>query len=426
MPLDLLAALGFLAGALLLLAEAVLLFLIGYLLFLTAAAVVVWLGRPGERLGAHGRPVMATAEAGRQPAPGRWAAPSTRFAILVPAHNEERLIRTVLGSLLAVDYPPDLYQVHVIADNCTDRTAELARLPGVTVHERDDPEHRGKGFALRWLFSQLLADPASGDAFVIVDADSLVNRGFLRALDRRLRRGAVALQSYDTVLNVGASWGTALRYVAFALLHYLRPLGRKLFDGSAGLKGNGMAFRRDLLAGMDWGAFSVTEDLQFHLDILLKGRVVEFAPDAVVWAEMPGSLKGAYAQNVRWETGRLELVENYVPRLLRSAFARRRFVLFDAAMENIIPPFSVCFAGAVAVLVGALVWGNPLALGLALFLVFGQVLYTLVGLWMVGAPGRVFLSLIYAPFYVVWKLFMWVPMVLQRRNRAVEWVRTAR
>ena len=223
---DVLSILGFLAGALLLAGEVVLVLLVGYLLFLTAAAVVVWLTRPGERLGADGPLRQATAEAGRVPAPGRWPAPRTRFTVLVPAHDEELLIRRVVGSLLAVDYPPDLYQVHVIADNCTDRTAELARAQGAVVHERQDAARRGKGYALRWLFAQLLRDPASGDAFVIVDADSIVNQGFLRALDRRLRGDTVAIQAYGTVLNVAAWWGTALRYVAFALLYYLRWLWR--------------------------------------------------------------------------------------------------------------------------------------------------------------------------------------------------------
>ena len=162
---------------------------------------------------------------------------------------------------------------------------------GAIVHERNDPTLRGKGYALHWLFGRLLADPQSGDAFVVIDADSVVNPGFLRALDGHLRRGAAAIQGYDTVLNPDASWGTGLRYVAFALLHYLRPLGRRLFGGSAGLKGNGMCFTRAVLERTDWGAFSVTEDLQFHLDLLLSGRPVTFAPDAVVWAEMPASMK---------------------------------------------------------------------------------------------------------------------------------------
>jgi cellulose synthase/poly-beta-1,6-N-acetylglucosamine synthase-like glycosyltransferase len=418
--------LGAIAGALILLATLALVLLVGYLLFLTAAAVVVWFTQPAERLGADGPSQQASGEAGLLPAPGQWPTPQTRFAVLVPAHNEELLIRRVVGSLLAVDYPRDLYQLHVIADNCTDRTAELARAAGAIVHERFDPEQRGKGYALRWLFGPLLADPASGDAFVIVDADSTVNRGFLRALDRRMGRGAVAIQAYDTVLNVDASWGTALRYVAFCLLHYLRPLGRKLFTGSAGLKGNGMAFRRSVLEGMNWDAFSVTEDLQFHLDLLLGGHVVEFAPDAVVWSEMPGSLKAAHAQNARWESGRLDLLGDYVPRLLRAALARRRFVLFDAAMEHIIPPFSVSFAASVLLTVAAAIWGQPLAIGLAAFTLVGQIVYTVVGLMLVGAPPKVYLSLIYAPFYVVWKLVMWLPMAVGKRNRSREWVRTAR
>ncbi|HMA36749.1 MAG TPA: glycosyltransferase family 2 protein [Chloroflexia bacterium] len=423
---DLLAVLGWLAGVVLLLVEVGLVFLVGYLLFLTTAAVVVWLGQPAERLGADGAPQMATPDAGLVTASGRWPAPHTRFTVLIPAHDEELLIRRVVGSLLAIDYPRELYSLHVIADNCTDRTAELARAEGATVHERQDPDRRGKGYALRWLFGPLLADSGSGDAFVIVDADSLVNQGFLRALDRRLGAGAVAIQAYDTVLNIEASWGTALRYVAFALLHYLRPLGRKLFGGSAGLKGNGMCFRRDVLEGMDWGAFSVTEDLQFHLDLLLGGHVVEFAPDAIVWSEMPGSLQAAHAQNMRWESGRLDLLTDYVPRLVRAAVARRRFVLFDAAMENIIPPFSVTFAAAVGALGAALIWGHPLAIGLGFFALLGQVVYTFAGLLLVGAPGKVFFALLYAPFYVAWKLLMWLPMAIGRRNRSREWVRTAR
>ena len=423
---DLLSVLGFGAGLLLIVAEVVLVLVVCYLLFLTAAALVLWIGHPAVRLSAQGGLEMATAEAGRVPAVGRWPEPRTHFAVLVPAHDEELLIRRAVGSLLAVDYPSNLFTVHVIADNCTDGTAELARALGAVVHERQDPSLRGKGYALRWLFAQLLTNPASGSAFVVVDADSLVNRGFLRALDRRLRAGAVAIQAYGTVLNLGASWGTALRYVAFALLHYLRPLGRKLFGGSAGLKGNGMCFRRELLEATDWGAFSVTEDLQFHLDLLLKGHVVEFAPDAIVWSEMPGTLRAAHAQNVRWETGRLELVQNYVPALLRSALARRSFILFDAAMENIVPPFSATFAAAVLAVGAGLLWAHPVAIGLGLFALAGQMVYTLAGLWLVGAPGKVFLALIYAPFYVIWKLVMWLPMAIGRRHRAAEWVRTAR
>ena len=346
------------AGALLLV-EAVLAFGTAYLLGLTAAAGWLWLTRPALRLSARElrRPGQGN------PVPIPFQAPQTHFAILVPAHNEEVVIARTLRSLLTLDYPRALYSVQVIADNCTDGTAALARAGGAIVHERNDPTLRGKGYALHWLFGRLLADPQSGDAFVVIDADSVVNPGFLRALDGHLRRGAAAIQGYDTVLNPDASWGTGLRYVAFALLHYLRPLGRRLFGGSAGLKGNGMCFSRAVLERTDWGAFSVTEDLQFHLDLLLSGRPVTFAPDAVVWAEMPASMKAAHAQNVRWETGRLQMVRGYVPRLLGAALRRRSLILFDAAMENLVPPFSIMAAGGVVCLVGALSGGRPGRLG---------------------------------------------------------------
>src|SRR6476646_7970997 len=174
----LLSLAGWLVGAALLALTLGLVLLVAYLLFLTGAAIVVWVTQPAERLRARGGPIQATAEAGRLPAPGPWPAPRTRFAVMVPAHDEELLIRRTVGSLLALDYPPDMFTVHVIADNCTDSTAERARALGATVHERVDPDQRGKGYALRWLFGRLLPDPAGGDAFVIVDADSVVNRGF--------------------------------------------------------------------------------------------------------------------------------------------------------------------------------------------------------------------------------------------------------
>jgi cellulose synthase/poly-beta-1,6-N-acetylglucosamine synthase-like glycosyltransferase len=394
-----------------------------YLLFLTLAALWLWLTRPALRPSA--RALRQPGRANPLPIPVS-AAPPTRFEVLVPAHDDELLITRTLNSLLTVDYPRDQFRVHVIADNCTDATADLARAAGAIVHERTDTAQRGKGYALRWLFRQLLADPRAGDAFVIVDADSVVNPGFLRAMDGHLTRGAVAVQGYDTVLNTAASWGTALRYVAFALLHYLRPLGRRIFGGSAGLKGNGMAFRREVLAAMDWDALSVTEDLQFHLDLLLAGHVVTWAPDAVVWAEMPATMKAAHAQNVRWETGRLFLLQHYVPRLLGEALRRRSFIFLDAAMENLVPPFSIMAAGGVACLIGALLWGAPWPIALAAFIVVGQVIYTITGLVLVRAPGRVYLALVYAPFYVVWKLLLWLNLTLHKRGRPTEWIRTAR
>ena len=211
------------------------------------------------------------------------------FTILVPAHNEELLLPDLLESLQNLDYPKINYSIHVIADNCTDQTEIVAKAFDVVVHKREDKENLGKGFALQWALDRIWELKNSPDAVVIIDADSIVSRNFLHVMSDRLSQGENVIQSYYTVRDPDQSWSTSLRYAAFAVLHYLRPQGRMLLGGSVGLKGNGMVFRREVMQKLKWSN-SVTEDIEFHMTLLLQGYRVAFAPDAVIWGEMPGSL----------------------------------------------------------------------------------------------------------------------------------------
>ena len=185
----------------------------GYLLVLTLSA-----------LAARRRTLATDAPAER---------PDVRFAVLVPAHDEARSIRRLLESLAAVDYPYARCAVHVVADNCTDATAELARACAaaapdgwLTVHERHDPERKAKGYALAWLLDRLGERGAAYDAYVVLDADSVVSRNLLRAFAARLHAGSAAIQAYYGVLNPGESPLAALRGAALAAIHLARPLGR--------------------------------------------------------------------------------------------------------------------------------------------------------------------------------------------------------
>src|SRR5215211_3370569 len=189
-----------------------------YLLLLTVAAL--W----GRRL--------------RPPSGQTWQ----RFAILIPAHDEEALLDRLLASLALLDYPADRYTVCVVADNCSDRTAELGRVGGARVFERQDRVQQGKGFALRWLIERLQTDGEHFDAYVVLDADTVVAPNLLRAFDARLSAGAQVVQAYYAVLNAHAAPTAALRTAALAAVHYLRPLGRLALHLSCGLKGNGMCF----------------------------------------------------------------------------------------------------------------------------------------------------------------------------------------
>jgi cellulose synthase/poly-beta-1,6-N-acetylglucosamine synthase-like glycosyltransferase len=381
-------------------AEAVLALMIAYLLLLTGAAVFA------QR---HTRP--------------RQDAPTHRFLILVPAHNEERLLPSLLSNLHQLDYPSALYAIHVVADNCTDRTAELARAGGAFAHERMDEVQRGKGYALQWLMQQLWASAEPHDAVLILDADSIISPNFLSVMDTRLARGERAIQAYYAVRDPQGSWSASLRSVALAALHYLRPLGRMPLGGSTGLKGNGMVFAAEIVHEHQWSA-SLTEDIEYHMALILDGQRVTFAPDAIVWAEMPSSLKAARTQNVRWERGRQEMVRQYVPRLLRAALARRSFLLFDAAVEQIIPPFSLVAAASLLLLVGALVLQSMPAILLGSFLLLGQAVYILVGLWLSGAPKTTYQALLYAPVFIVWKVWLYLRVLLGLDRKG--WTRTAR
>ncbi len=353
----------------------------------------------------------------------RQGSPTQRFLILIPAHNEERLLPTLLTNLHQLDYPSALYAIHVVADNCTDSTAKLARASGAFVHERVNDEQRGKGYALQWLMQQLWVAAEPHDAVLILDADSIVSPNFLTVMDSRLARGERAIQAYYAVHDPQSSWSASLRSVALAALHYLRPLGRMPLGGSAGLKGNGMVFAAEILREYQWSA-SLTEDIEYHMALILGGHRVTFAPDAIVWAEMPSSLKAARTQNIRWERGRQEMLRQYVPRLLRAALARRSFLLFDAAVEQIIPPFSLVAAASLLLLIGALVFQSIPAVLLGVFLLFGQAVYILAGLYLSGAPMKVYQALLYAPVFIVWKVWLYLRVLIGLDRKG--WTRTAR
>jgi cellulose synthase/poly-beta-1,6-N-acetylglucosamine synthase-like glycosyltransferase len=353
--------------------------------------------------------------------------------ILVPAHNEELLIASTVASMRGLDYPEDLFRIHVVADNCTDATAEKARAAGAEVHVRFALDAKGKGPALQWLLQQLWSRDDPHDAVVIVDADSTLSANFLRVMDAKLAEGHRVVQGYYAVRDPDTSWNVGLRYAGFALRHYLKPLARTALGGSCGLYGNGMTFRSEILRDRPL-TDHLTEDLELQLELLLSGVPVAFAPDAVVEAEMPTSLAGARSQQQRWEQGRVDLARRFLPALVRTPRVRRRHqrvAQLDAAVDQVIPPFSVVVAA--SVITGAIGLGlgrfRPstaarLTVLLAAGIAAAQALYLFAGLRLVHAPRAVYRSLLCAPVLIVWKVVLWFQVLL--RPTAATWVRTAR
>lgn len=347
--------------------------------------------------------------------------PRHRFALLVPAHNEERQLPRLLASLAALDYPRALYDVHVVADNCTDRTALTASTAGALVHERHDTRLRGKGYALKWLLEQLRNAHSQYDAYVVVDADSVVSANLLAVMNSYVARGDQVVQCYDGVLNRQESWVSAISYVALALFNNLRPLGRDALGLSVGLRGNGMCFTSGIIERFGWEVFGLVEDHAYHVQLVSAGVRVRYAAEASVLAEQPTSLAQAYSQSIRWERGRFELMSW---RFLVQGIRRHDPAQLDALAEQIVPPFSV-LTGAIVVmflLTAALHMPGPFLV--ASLLVLGEIAYVWIGLRLVHAGRSVYFGLLAAPVYVAWKVWT-VAMAAARPNDNL-WVRTAR
>jgi cellulose synthase/poly-beta-1,6-N-acetylglucosamine synthase-like glycosyltransferase len=360
----------------------------------------------------------AAARAPRTPQPGRL---ERRFAILVPAHDEASVIQRLLESVAVQTYPQRLIDVFVVADNCTDDTAELARTHGAIVYERTDEELRAKGHALRWLIERVRGD---ADAYVVLDADSVIEPRFISFMDARLDAGSLIVQAHYQVLNADASSLSALRAAALASLHYLRPLGRSALGLSSGLKGNGMCFDARTLERHGWTSAGLAEDVELHLSLVSEGLRVEFAPEAVVRADMPTTYTEARSQNLRWETGRLAALRRDVLPLMRLGFIRRDPVAIDAAIEQVIPPLSVGLSVAVGCAAIGFALGDRIVTGLAVFAAAGFLAHVVAGLVATRAPARSYRALAAAPAYVLWKLALYARALVGRADGP--WVRTQR
>jgi cellulose synthase/poly-beta-1,6-N-acetylglucosamine synthase-like glycosyltransferase len=348
-----------------------------------------------------------------------------RFDVIVPAHNEEPVIANVVASLKRLDWPADCFRIVVVADNCTDATARIAASAGAHVMQRVDRELRGKGYALSFAFA---ASRQYGwaDAVVVIDADAMVSSNLLEAFAQRIEQGEVAVQAHYGVSNIDASWRTRLLSIAKAAFHIVRSRARERLGLSCGIRGNGWCVTHVLLAKVPYKAFSLTEDLEYGIDLGMAGYRVAYADEAHSDAEMVSGEKDSRKQRRRWEQGRFELVRTKTLPLLRQAIMRPSAVCLDLALDLMVLPLSYVVLNVAGLLVAAalLSGGEPhssawlwVGRGCAVTLV----LHILRGWQLSGAGSRGLLDLARAPFFLVWKVLV---MLGGRDSR--EWVRTKR
>jgi hypothetical protein len=343
---------------------------------------------------------------------------------VVPAHDEELTISDTLEAIAALDHPPDLLETVVVADNCTDRTAVLARDAGATVWTRDEPGRTGKGAALGWALDRVAAERPRVDAVLVIDADCHPSRNLLVAVAARMREGAGAVQASYLVANPERSPATALRYAAFASMNHARPRGKSALGLSCGLLGTGMAFSPALLERVPWTADGLTEDGEQHLNLVEAGERVVFAPEAAVTSAMPASAAGRETQQLRWERGRVELACRRAPRLLIEGARRGDVRRLHAGFDVMVPPQSLLAAATAATMVGGLALRLRTVAAVAAGGIASQVLLAIGGLRLVHAPATAYRALAHAPTLIAAKLLVYARIALARGPAA--WERTPR
>jgi len=348
-----------------------------------------------------------------------------RFAIIVPAHDEAALIGRTVTDLRLLDWPREAFRVIVVADNCSDATAEIARRAGAQVLERHEPERRGKGYALAHGFAACLAD-GWADALVVVDADSEASPNLLQALALRLEAGADAMQVHYAVANPDESWRTRLMCIALAAFHAVRSRARERLELSCGIRGNGWCVTPALLRQCPYKAYTLAEDLEYGIDLGLAGHRVHYVEEAEVRAAMVSQEPNARSQRQRWEGGRLQQLRLRTGPLWRAALSRHDPVCVDLALDLLVPPLSWIVLDLVLLLLlsgaGAL-WRPELLpwLWTAAAVTLGLALYVLRGWQLSGVGLRGLADLAHVPGFIAWKL-----AVMLRRPAVAAWVRTHR
>jgi cellulose synthase/poly-beta-1,6-N-acetylglucosamine synthase-like glycosyltransferase len=351
------------------------------------------------------------------------------FAVVIPAHDEEHGILKTLQSSLALEYPRNKFTVIVVADNCTDQTASIARSAGAEVYERNDDKLRGKGYALRWIFDKILPENRF-DAVVVVDADSVMDKKFLTVMNFYLQRGADSLQSTDIVETGPASWSANMIRISFLLYNFIRPFGRHVLGLPIGLRGNGMCLAVKTLKEVPWNAYSLAEDVDYGLHLLLSGKPTYFAPEAVVYATMPQQVENAQSQRTRWEGGRISLIRKYSIPLLKSAWKRRSYQYFDTLVDLITPSIvnMIAIVGCMVMLnlVFSLAGVEKSHMYVVLWVAAGicGLFHLLIGLFIAKADKALYVALLNVPRYFLWKIGLYLHIFSTKSPD--EWIRTTR
>lgn len=346
------------------------------------------------------------------------------IAVIVPAHNEHLLIRSTIASVLP--QLTDRDRLIVVADNCSDDTAEIARAAGAEAIERFNQNERGKGYALDFGVRNCVSKPP--EVVIIIDADCQVGNGALGKLataciqyDRPVQ--ALYLMKSPTI----AGLKTKIAEFAWLVKNLVRPSGYAVLGLPCQLMGTGMAFTWQSISQANLASGHIVEDLKLGIDYCYAGKPPLFLPEALVTSEFPTSTEGLSGQRTRWEHGHLGVIFSEAPRLFAQAFSKGNIGLLALALDLIVPPLALLMLLMVAIFTVALLFYAatdsvvPFYLALTGLVLLGSAVLLA---WVAFGRNVISLaSLCYAPIYALMKIPLYLNFLIKRQ---VNWVRAKR
>jgi len=350
--------------------------------------------------------------------------PRPKIAVLIPAYNEAAGIAATISTILPQLTADD--RLLVIADNCTDATAEIARNCGASAIERQDTQRKGKGYALDFGLESIASHPP--EVVIMVDADCICQPDSIEKLARVAVDSNRPVQAtYLMEQPPNPTPKDSISALAFLVKNLVRPSGLKQLGFPSLLTGTGMPFPWSIIRSVSLASSNIVEDMQMSLDLAIAGHPTVFCPEARVTGCLPQQQQAAKSQRTRWEHGHIQTLLTQTPRLATASVEQQRFDLMAIALDLSVPPLSLLVAiwlAAFAVSILAATIGTSPIPAILLGVQGLLILVSIVSAW--AKFGRADISgatLLSVPFYILWKIPLYLGFILKRQTK---WVRTER
>lgn len=343
---------------------------------------------------------------------------TNKFAILVPAHNEENVIASTIQSLNNLDYPKDMYDIYIIADNCNDNTVSIACKYDVNIISRFNKNEIGKGYALNYAINIIKKKNKSYTAYAFIDADNIVDKNFLLEMNKNLILGHKVIQGYIDSKNPFDSWITASYTLTFSYINRIAQLSRYYLGLTNIINGSGFVVNSEIIEKYGWDAYTLTEDLEYTLKLNMRNIKVSFASKAIVYSENPIDFSQSWKQRKRWTQGQFICMKDFFIPLIKKAIKEKDLKAFDCAIYAFQPfrimslAFSIIYAALPLVFynVDLFSYGIIIPTTFWLVILFAQLVY---GPILISCEKKLDMKL-FVTFllYPVYNL-TWVPITIQ-------------